>query len=144
MLGTTGGRRVLGQQPGSQTHHQHHHNQQVEEKTLQQSQQYVHHPFPTFPFPPHPNLHHFAAAAAAAAAAALQQQTLTDPSIIPNQTTAISTSNSNLWPGSPTLSSTTGPLNTTGFLAANSSRFSALDFHANGEGEFSHKFSFFI
>lgn len=45
-----------------------------------------------------------------------------------------------LWPGSPTLSSTTGPLATP--TSATAGRLSAFDFQANGEGEL--PFSFFV
>lgn len=71
-----------------------------------------------FPFPPYPNFHHLAALHASGSG-------------IPIATT--SQAHTSLWPGSPTLSSTTGPLTTP--TSAIGGRLSAFDFQSNREGE---------
>lgn len=132
MLGTSEERRYMGP-AGSQT--QHHHSSQPHSNSQQASAvpHFASHPATAFPsfFSPYSHFQHLAALHTT-----FGGSNLNTTDLILNQTSAHTTS---LWPGSPTLSSTTnGQLPQTPSSAACSGRVSAFDFYTNGQGEFSH------
>lgn len=138
MLGTSEERRYMGP-AGSQT--QHHHNSQPIHNSHNNSSQLASavphlssHPataaaaFPSF-YSPYSHFQHLAALHTS-----FGGSNLSTTDLILNQTSAHTSS---LWPGSPTLSSTTnGHLPQTPSNAACGGRLSAFDFYTNGQGEF--------
>lgn len=130
MLGTSEERRYMG--PAG-SHTQHHHNSHPHSNS-QQATAVPHlasHPSTVFPsfFSPYAHFQHLAALHTS-----FGGSNLSTTDLILNQTSAHTSS---LWPGSPTLSSTTnGQLPQTPSSAASSGRLSAFDFYTNGQGEF--------
>lgn len=131
MLGTNEERRYMGPVSGSQT--QHHHNSHPfsnhqQTTAVPQLAPQLGTPFPSF-YSPYSHFQHLAALHTS-----FGGSNLSSTDLILNQT---STHTSNLWPGSPTLSSTTnGQLSQTPSSAANSGRLSAFDYYTHGQGEF--------
>lgn len=131
MLGTSEERRYMGP-AGSQT--QHHHNSHPHSNNQQPTAVSHLTPHPSTPFPsyfsPYSHFQHLAALHTSA----FGGSNLNTSDLILNQTSALTSS---LWPGSPTLSSTTnGQLPQTPSSAASSGRVSAFDFYTNAQGEF--------
>lgn len=133
MLGTSEERYGPG---GSRTQHPHNTNHSQQQQQPQPASAVLPHlathpatAFPSF-FPPYSHFQHLAALHAS-----FGGSNLSTTDLILNQTSAHTAS---LWPGSPTLSSTTnGHLPQTPSSAASSGRVSAFDFYTNGQGEFS-------
>lgn len=135
MLGTSEERRYLGP-GGSQTQHPHnlHPQSNNNNNNSQQPATAVPHftathpataAFPSF-FSPYSHFQHLAALHTSFGGSS----NLSTTDLILNQTS--------LWPGSPTLSSTTnGHLPQTPSSAGSGGRVSAFDFYTNGQGEFS-------
>lgn len=131
MLGTSEERRYMGP-AGSQT--QHHHNSHPHSNNQQPTAVPHLAPHPNTPFPsyysPYSHFQHLAALHTSA----FGGSNLNTSDLFLNQTSALASS---LWPGSPTLSSTTnGQLPQTPSSAASSGRVSAFDFYTNAQGEF--------
>lgn len=130
MLGTSEERYGPG---GSRTQHPHNsnHSQQQQPATAVLPHLATH-PATAFPsfFSPYSHFQHLAALHTS-----FGGSNLSTTDLILNQTSAHTAS---LWPGSPTLSSTTnGHLPQTPSSAGSSGRVSAFDFYTNGQGEFS-------
>ncbi|XP_055326828.1 protein winged eye isoform X6 [Sitodiplosis mosellana] len=128
MLGTSEERRYMGP-AGSQT--QHHHNSHPHSNNQQPTAVPHLAPHPNTPFPsyfsPYSHFQHLAALHTSA----FGGSNLNTTDLFLNQTSALTSS---LWPGSPTLSSTTnGQLPQTPSSAASSGRVSAFDFYTNGQ-----------
>lgn len=134
MFGTSEERRFMGP-GGSQTQHPHNnsnHSQQHQQATASALPHLATHPATVFPsfFSPYSHFQHLAALHTS-----FGGSNLSTTDLLLNQTSAHTAS---LWPGSPTLSSTTnGHLPQTPSSASSSGRVSAFDFYTNGQGEFS-------
>ncbi|XP_031635992.1 protein winged eye isoform X3 [Contarinia nasturtii] len=127
MYGTSEERRYMGP-AGSQT--QHHHNSHPHSNSQQATAVPHLAPHPNTPFPsyfsPYSHFQHLAALHTS-----FGGSNLSTTDLILNQTSALTSS---LWPGSPTLSSTTNAhLPHTPSNAASSGRLSAFDFYTNGQ-----------
>lgn len=137
MLGTSEERPARYMGPaGSQTQHQnsHPHSNSQQATAVPYLAPHPSTPFPSY-FSPYSHFQHLAALHTS-----FGGSNLNTPDLIFNQTSALTSS---LWPGSPTLSSTTnGQLPHTPSSAASSGRLSAFDFYTNGQGEFLSTFFF--
>lgn len=132
MFGTSEERRYQVGPAGSQTQHHHNlhpHSNNQQPTAVPHLAPHLNTPFPSY-FSPYSHFQHLAALHTSA----FGGSNLNTTDLILNQTSALTSS---LWPGSPTLSSTTnGHLPQTPSSAGSSGRISAFDFYTNGQGEF--------